>query len=267
MPVPVVVKIGGSLITRRAVYKELDRGALDRLASEIARCERPLVVVHGAGGFGHVIAERHRLHEGSVPRTIERVKAFAQVHEDVRELDRLVCGALRSAGFATIAVSPLEVAHLHDGALDALDLAPFDRSLTLGFTPVTFGDAVHDDVRGWGILSGDVLAARIASGLGAELLVHATDVEGVFDRPPWEPGAALVPEMTAEEAGRASAGTAQGRADVTGGMAGKLRSAAEAARGGTDVLILDGRVAGRLGEALSGKDVPGTWIRATGGGR
>lgn len=260
----VVVKLGGSLVTKRDgdAYKVLDEDGLARLAHEVAGHRGPLVVVHGAGSYGHPLAREHRLHDAAAPRTRERMEAFAQVHQDVSDLAVLVARALRTEGLRPVLVKPAEVAHLHAGVVDRFDLDAFARPLAFGLTPVTFGDAVHDDVLGWGILGGDPLAARLAVGLGASRLLHATDVEGVLDRPPG-PDARLLATLDAAEAERlaGSAGPAAGRADVTGGMAGKLRTAAEAARGGTDVLILDGRVPGRLAEALAGKDVPGTRIR------
>lgn len=265
MTPPVVVKIGGSLITRRdAPGKEVDEENLARLANELLGQEAPLVLVHGAGSFGHVLAREHRLAEKGLPRTRERMAAFAEVHEDVAALDAVVVKVLRKAGLAPAPVRPTEYAHMSAGEIDRFDLDAFARPLAFGLVPVTWGDAVHDDAHGWNILGGDVAAARIAAGLGAPLLVHATDVAGVYDRPPQEAGATVLPELAPDEAdalAAGKAGAAAGRPDVTGGMAGKLRASAEAARAGTAVLVLDGRVPGRLADALAGKSVSGTWIR------
>lgn len=267
MTPPVVVKIGGSLITRRdAPGMQVDEDNLARLSNELLGHDVPLVVVHGAGSFGHALAKRHGLGERR-PRTAERMAAFAQVHEDVAALDAVVVKALKRAGLRPAPVRPTEFAHFSDGVIDRFDLDAFARPLAFDLVPVTWGDAVHDDVHGWHILGGDVTASRLAVGLGAPLLVHATDVEGVHDRPPGEPGARVVKDLTPEAADALAArgaGGAAGRPDVTGGMAGKLRSGAEAARAGTEVVVLDGRVPGRLADALAGKPVPGTRIRRDG---
>lgn len=265
MNAPVVVKIGGSLVTRRdALGMEVDDETLARLANELLGHAHALVLVHGAGSFGHVLARKHRLGERGLPRTRERMAAFAQVHDDVAALDAIVVKTLKKAGLRPAPVRPAEVAHMTGGEVDRFDLDAFARPLAFGLVPVTWGDAVHDDVDGWNILGGDPAASRIAVGLGASLLVHATDVEGVFDRPPAEPGARLLADLSPDDAERlagTSAGPAGSRPDVTGGMAGKLITSAAAARAGTPVLVLDGRAPGRLADALAGKPVPGTWIR------
>ena len=56
-----VVKLGGSVITKKDEDKaEVRADVLARLAAEIAYAQAqkpsPLIVVHGAGPFGHVLA-------------------------------------------------------------------------------------------------------------------------------------------------------------------------------------------------------------------
>jgi delta-1-pyrroline-5-carboxylate synthetase len=76
----------------------------------------------------------------------------------------------------------------------------------------------------------DSLAALCARNFGAEVLLLLTDVEGVFDRPPNEPGAKLlshyIPDSTEVAIGAKSA---QGR----GGMGSKIDAALTAVRPGS----------------------------------
>jgi len=107
-----------------------------------------------------------------------------------------------------------------------------DRLLSLGVLPiVNENDAVSantgytaDDV----FSDNDSLAALCARNFGAEVLLLLTDVQGVFDRPPSEAGAKLLPLYVDQnvEIGNKSA---QGR----GGMAAKIQAASSAVKPGS----------------------------------
>ena len=63
-----LIKLGGSLITDKRGERQLRAEVIDRLAGEIAELRREpggdWLVGHGSGSFGHVEAQRHRVHEG-----------------------------------------------------------------------------------------------------------------------------------------------------------------------------------------------------------
>ncbi len=68
----------------------------------------------------------------------------------------------------------------------------------------------------------------------------------------------ITPQTPLDRIGGSSA------ADVTGGMAGKVREMLRLAKSlpGLEVLIFSGEDPGWVGAALEGKAVPGTWIRS-----
>eukprot|EP01041_Mallomonas_annulata_P007789 gene7789-15932_t len=81
----------------------------------------------------------------------------------------------------------------------------------------------------------DALAAIISGLLSAQLMVLLTDVAGVFDRPPTEPGARLI-DIFDEDKSKFVVGdkSAQGR----GGMAAKVDAALRALDNGVDAAII-----------------------------
>jgi isopentenyl phosphate kinase len=249
------VKLGGSVLTDKSTYRTPRLDALARLAKELASVPQPLVIVHGAGSYGHVVAKRHQLADGR-DGTSARDLAFAQVHADVRELSVLVLEALLDAGVPAVAHSTYDLARLSKGKLLSFASAPVADTLAAGFVPVLSGDGVLDAERGFGILSGDVIMAELARALRPERAVFATDVDGIFDREPGEPGAALLPRIDAH-AGIA-AGHAKGH-DITGGMGGKLARAREVARW-APTLVVNGMAPGRVADALHGRSVVGTVV-------
>lgn len=242
------MKLGGSVLTDKARYRTPRLDIMGRLAQEVAGAPEPTVVVHGAGSYGHVVARTHQLGEGKgAPRDV------AQVHGDVRELTGLLLVALREAGLAAVSHSTYDLARLDGGKLLHFAAQPVADSLAAGFTPVLSGDVALDASRRWGILSGDVLMVELARALRPARAVFVTDVDGIFG----EDGALLA------RAGPHArlAPIAPGRPDVTGSMNGKLARARAVAQH-APTLVVNGLAAGRVADALAGKDVVGTRVES-----
>src|SRR3989449_8150256 len=83
-PIMLLVKLGGSVVTEKSHLRTPRPAAIRRLAGELASLREPLLIVHGAGSYGHILARRHRLNErgGSTP---PRPLAAAAVQADVRD--------------------------------------------------------------------------------------------------------------------------------------------------------------------------------------
>src|SRR5437899_6249532 len=104
-----LVKLGGSVLTDKTRLRTARRAAIRRLASELAAVRQSLVVVHGAGSYGHILARRHKLNQGGVSVT-KRIAA-SRVQQDVKELDGLVVNALLHVGIAAIPIAPRSEEH------------------------------------------------------------------------------------------------------------------------------------------------------------
>ncbi len=102
----------------------------------------------------------------------------------------------------------------------------------------------------------DQLAALVVNAIGADLLILLTDVDGLHDRPPQQPGAVRVREL--DQVTQALLERTTG-ADATrlsrGGMRSKLEAARAAARFGVPTVIASGRARGVLRRVLAGDDV------------
>ncbi|QDT75311.1 glutamate 5-kinase [Lacipirellula limnantheis] len=112
----------------------------------------------------------------------------------------------------------------------------------------------------------DRLAALVTNLLRAPLMILLSDVEGVYDRNPSEPGAKLMSVITHLDAADSYAKDAVGPARIQlsrGGMGSKLRAARIAAAAGESVVIAAGRRPNVLLDILAGAEV-GTLILAEG---
>ncbi len=104
----------------------------------------------------------------------------------------------------------------------------------------------------------DQLSALIAGKIGADLLVILTDVQGIFDRQPSEPGAVRIPYLTPGQQSRLDLGPGGAGSFGLGGMKSKLEAARMATRAGILTFVGPGRTDDILHRVLRGDDL-GTW--------
>ena len=240
----IAVKLGGSVITDKREECCYRQSTTERLACEMASIDESLLVVHGAGSYGHPQAERYSLQYGGGPDVQEGI---AVTHAAVRRLNLRVLEAMHQAGLTAVSLPPFP----------SLDKQYDDRArqiVAAGLTPVTFGDVLIEPAVA--IVSGDVLLQRLSETLSARLAVFVTNVDGIY-RDPEQPET-LIEQCTPEELDEALFGDVDG-SDVTAGMAGKVKAIKEMAYSGIDVAVINGTTAGRLKQALHG-NVTGTVV-------
>jgi isopentenyl phosphate kinase len=260
---PVVVKLGGSLITRKREQEKLRPKILARLAREVAgaRGAVPVVLLHGAGSFGHPSARRFRLAEPPQPGAdpSDRARGAAIVAAEVRRLHLAVLRELVRAGASPWSIPPPGVARNKEGGLVGLAGAPFEEALRQGMLPVSFGDVVPDESWGFSILSADTIAAALVPLLKPSRVVFATDVPGILEtaRPGRRP---IVPEVTSALLGRLAPDPSA--PDVTGGIRAKAAAMRTIALAGADAALISGLPDGNVSRAIRGEAVYGSWAHA-----
>jgi len=253
-----VLKLGGSVITVKDRPMTPDVDNIRRLCEEVkAAWPTPLVIVHGGGSFGHPVAKKYGIAEGF---TSERqVLGFTRTHQAMVALNTIVVDTLLDLGVPTISLGPSTFIMTRNGRIEDVSLEIVGRLAVKGILPVTYGDAVVDRTKGFSILSGDQLAVRLATGLGASRLLFGVDVDGVYTSNP-----KLVPEATVIERlpldkldGYIKIGESL-TTDVTGGMLGKVSEARAAVDAGIEVFIGNASKPDVILKALRGEAVKGT---------
>jgi isopentenyl phosphate kinase len=257
-----VVKLGGSVITRKREVERVRPKALARLAAEIASVrDADVIVLHGAGSFGHPGAKRFGLAAPPATGASARIRArgAAIVAAEVRRLHLLVLRALVDAGGSPASVPMATHATNREGRLAALDGAPLRAALDGGRSPVSFGDVVPDTAWGSSILSADTIALEIARTMHPDRVVFVSDVPGIYDGPPVG-RRRILPELTpniVDRLRRSAAGP-----DVTGGIRGKADAMLAIAGAGVDAVLISGLSDGATARALGGATVHGSWAHA-----
>jgi isopentenyl phosphate kinase len=258
------LKLGGSLITDKT-RPETPRGdEIARLSVEIARAlagqDAPrLVVGHGSGSFGHVVASRYGTRQGV--ESPEDWRGFAEVSVVAARLNHIVLEALASAGVPVFRVQPSASALCEDGRITRMELAPIRRALDHGLVPLVYGDVALDEARGGTIISTEEIFHYLALTLKPRRILLAGDYPAVLDirgrAIPLITRSTLTPYEAALGGSSAT--------DVTGGMAAKVETMLRLCESvpGLTVQVFDGSQPGAVMDALLHPDFDrGTRITA-----
>jgi len=260
---PIVLKLGGSVITRKEKPLAANLRAIRRLANEISSAEAaPLVVVHGGGSFGHPLAKRYAIKEG-YKKKASQAFGFAVTHQAMVTLNKMVVDALIQHNVPAVAVAPSSCIVTKSGRITTMSKEPLKKLLQIGFVPVLYGDAVLDADVGFTILSGDQLIAYLATCLDAERIIVGIDVDGLYTADPkTDSSARLVSHVTLRELKvmRQHIEEAKVVTDVTGGMLGKIEELIPSIEKGAAVLIVNAAKPKNVYKALKGEKVIGTLI-------
>lgn len=239
-----VLKIGGSILTDKSRELEPRPDEIRRVAEEIAAHPDGVVLVHGAGSFGHIPAKKYGL-----PQEFNR-EGLRVTHRSVARLCEMVVEALSRAGVESLPVHPLSCLCLKGGRIDRFFMEPISEMLKDGIMPVLHGDVAMDAVGKAAIVSGDQLVSYIARSLHADVVGIGSNVDGVLfsGRP-----LARITRTDLNQVQDAIGGS--GEVDVTGGMRGKLLELLDLADLGIESMIFNAGTDGNIARALKGEYV------------
>ncbi|KAJ3213222.1 hypothetical protein HDU67_003161 [Dinochytrium kinnereticum] len=241
MPSPIIVKIGGSVLTDKSTINTLRQDTINSIASAIkshvtSHLPPPLILIHGAGSFGHIIARQHNLtsHTKAPPADSPRAtpQGVSATRVSVQTLSNHFASALISKNISPVVLTPSALIQLHDGVVQNPErlFQAVQQALDDGLVPLLHGDVVMDDRWGGRVYGGDALLSLLCSHFRPSTALFVCSVSGVLD------GAMnVVPEVFFDENGDVvGRGLMVGSAvnDVTGGMAGKVKTCSEVVSGG-----------------------------------
>lgn len=292
----ILVKLGGAAITDKSAEEPTEHpsgiDACLRMMESFHSRGQEVVAAHGAGSFGHPVAQATRAAEGwkSAEEPQKRRAGWCLTRANVDRLSATLGQRFTEAGVPVAIVPPgsfgMKGENHHVPWFDAIS-----QFLSEGIVPLLRGDCVLDASKGGTIMSADdVLVDASRSRIG-DFAVFVTGAEGILESP--EPGARLAadiavdassgfsvvrwaPEKGATHDGKIVPSVIESQelpqggkggvdvadsADVTGGILGKMRAAANFCFMGLAVAIVAPTEEGAI--ALSqGRPWRGTLIRS-----
>lgn len=209
-----ILKLGGSVVTKKDERETVDEESLARAATIIADAAvDDLVIVHGGGSFGHPNAAERDVSTGAGTTDAADVRA---IHRAMGMLVRRVTDELGATGVPAVPVRPFSAGYRTGTGSVELYTDTVTTMLEEGFVPVLHGDVFATEGKGATIVSGDELVVTLAAELDATRVGLCSTVPGVLD----DEGA-VVPRIERYADVEAVLGGSEST-DVTGGMAAKV---------------------------------------------
>ena len=248
----IVVKVGSSLLVD-SVAGQLKREWLSSLAADIEALHKEskdlIVVSSGAIALGRTVL---KLPAGTLK--LEDSQAAAAVGQIAlaRAWSEALGARGLTAGQVLMTLQDTEERRRYLNArstiaklLEWRSVPVINENDTVATSEIRYGD-------------NDRLAARVATMMSADLLVLLSDIEGLYDKPPSQRGAKLVPLVARITPDIEAMAGAPESALARGGMLTKMEAGKIATTAGTHMLIASGHVAHPLERIAQG--APCTWF-------
>ncbi|KAG2235671.1 Aspartate/glutamate/uridylate kinase [Thamnidium elegans] len=233
----IIVKLGGAAITdKRGICQLSDPSQLEKTLNQVetayqhlTQSGHQLILIHGAGSFGHPQAKQYNLKPGWTT-SANYLKGFSHIRHCLQSLSQHICSSLESRNVPVLAMSPLDYIQTQDCEQTPTELfkpmaARVQQYLDLGFVPVLHGDAVLDQIRGCTILSGDIIMYQLTRLITVTRCIFVTDVNGIYKTDPKQDKTdknPLITQILAQEQELQQSNN-NTMVDVTGGMQGKIK--------------------------------------------
>ena len=254
----IILKLGGSILSDKNIPYSIKWDNLERIAMEIKNAldyyksqnkDIRLIVVHGGGSFGHPVAKKYLKIENNKKVFINMEKGFWDIQKAMRRFNNIVIDTLQSYDIPAVSIQPSSFVVFGDKMI--FDTSAIKEMLKRNLVPTIHGDITVDDKDGYKIISGDDIVPYLANELKADLILYATDVDGVLinNKPIKRIDKDNIDEILGYLSGSNSI-------DVTGGMRYKIEMIRKNKCKG---FVFNGNKAKNIYKALLG-DVEGTEI-------
>ncbi|XP_026748737.2 delta-1-pyrroline-5-carboxylate synthase isoform X2 [Galleria mellonella] len=273
-----VVKLGSAVITRED-GNGLALGRLASIVEQVAECHHEgrecIMVTSGAVAFGRQKLTQELLMSLSMRETLspsDHTREDAGSILDPRAAAAVGQSELMSMYDAMFSQYNVKIAQVLVTKPDFYNeetrknlFCTLSELISLNIVPiVNTNDAVsppmyiHDDTvvpgtgkKGIGIKDNDSLSALLAAEIQSDLLIMMSDVDGIYNKPPWEDGARMMHTYTSKEQVQFGQKSKVG----TGGMDSKVNAATWAMARGVSVVICNGMQEKAIKTIISGRKV------------
>ncbi|KAH8239031.1 hypothetical protein KR032_000086 [Drosophila birchii] len=281
-----VVKLGSAVITREDNHG-LALGRLASIVEQVAECHlegrEVMMVTSGAVAFGKQKLAQELLMSLSMRETLnpKDTKEFDGATLEPRAAAAVGQSGLMSLYDAMFAQYGVKIAQVLVTKPDFYNeetrnnlFCTLSELISLNIVPIiNTNDAVsppmfiRDDEpaggarRGIPIKDNDSLSAMLAAEVQADLLILMSDVDGIYNKPPWEDGAKLMHTYTSDDTNTIEFGK---KSKVgTGGMDSKVKAATWALDRGVSVVICNGMQEKAIKTIIGGRKVGTFFTEAT----
>lgn len=257
-----IIKIGGSIATNRYRYCELNHINLERIGKEIGLAynqqDMQLVILIGAGSFGHLISHEYNLHKGFTDK--KQLCALRNVTCNMWELANILAETLSKNGMPTYCFHTPSYLISDNSEVEELFFKPIEYCINLGVTPILWGDINFDRTMKFTNVSGDKIAVYITKYFKADKVLMFSDVDGIMQDYGSEQEKIIkrIDDTNYKQALQEM--RISNKIDISGGMKVKLESLSKLIGTGIMGFVGNGNKDSIIYDVLMGNEALGTYI-------
>jgi len=236
----IILKMGGSVITNKQEKFSAHHDVIDKICFEISKIKKSLILIYGAGSFGHPLAKKFEIHKGFHSKS--QLKGILDIRVKMQDLGNIISNALQRYNVDVMPIVSSSCMVAQNKRLIHVDIEVFQLFLRLGMVPMCSGDVVADKKLGFCIVSGDQMAVYLAKKLNANKVIFGCDVDGIFSsNPKQNEDAKLLTKIKLADLDNILKNSISetDSPDVTGGMLGKLKEGIKLVNLGIEVNIMN----------------------------
>lgn len=252
----VILKMGGSVITNKQKEFSARSDVINKICFETSKIRKPLILIHGAGSFGHPIAKKFEIHKGFHLKS--QLNGILDIRVKMQDLGNIISEALQRYNVAVMPIVSSSCMIADNKRLINVNIEIFRLFLKLGMVPLCSGDVVADKKLGFCIVSGDQIAVYLAKKLNASKVIFGCDVDGIFSsNPKQNEDAELLTKIKLTDIDNILKNSISetDAPDVTGGMLGKLKEGIELVNLGIEVNIMNLNKPENLNKLINNEEV------------
>ncbi len=261
----IILKLGGSVITHKDNNElKAKTDVIRRIAKEIKAARKDnefsLIVVHGAGPFGHKLVTDYKIKDGL--DSGKDIEGFVRTHNSMEDLNKIIMDIFRAEGLLGFPVQPSACIIQNNKKIERFNTEIVKELLNLDnrIIPILYGDMVIDKALKASVVSGDAIITYLAREFEVSRILMGTDVKGIFSEDPKiNPHAEFIEKIDNSNFDKVlEKVTGANTVDVTGGMKQKLIELKENLSG-IKIVIFNAAEENNVYRVLTGQNI-GTTI-------
>lgn len=171
----IILKVGGSVLTNKNNLKiEENKDIISNIAFEIKKHIGKLILVHGAGSFGHILAKKYNSNTNNFFN-------YYEIHSSVLRLNNTIIDIFHKKKINAIGISPFLISVSKNGRINSMYTKQIIEMLSKKIVPVLHGDISIDKNEKITIISGDQIVSYLSKKLHIQKLGFGSNTDGVLD--------------------------------------------------------------------------------------
>ena len=269
----IIIKLGGSILTDKNIPYSIREKVINSLISQISdnyhSSDQPkLIIIHGAGSFGHPIANSFSIQNGLNQNIPNQTLGLIKTHQSVQKLNNVIVDSFLSRDIPVLSLTTSSVFFQGGSVLNFTGINQIETLLELGIIPILFGDILLHDSHNFSIISGDRVIYEICKFFSSSIntkykivkIIFCFDKDGIIISN-IEKDSTVIQFIKSKDLDLLSLKNFEDSIDVTGNIRGKLHEIKKICELGIPVQLINGQKPDLLIKALKNEKILSSLIK------